>query len=85
MSLYTFEVTRLIDRPARDRKGASRLLNQQIDYYHLSYLPFVDEFVTNDVVLAETASSLILMFGLHVAVHTAAVYRSNWIRQRLLA
>jgi hypothetical protein len=84
MSLYSFEATRFIDRPANERKGASRLLNQQIDYYHLTYLPFVDEFVTDDTVLARTAADLVRIFGLSTDVHTTTSYLSAWMREQLL-
>lgn len=77
MSLYSFEATRFIDRPANEQKGASRLLNQQIDYYHLTYLPFVDEFVTDDTVLARTAADLVRIFGLSTDVHTTTSYLTH--------
>lgn len=81
--LHGCEVTRYIDRPSSERKGASRILNQQIDYYHLSYLPFVQAFVTNDAVLRETAQKLAKMFYPEVEIHDVASYHSKWMRDRL--
>jgi hypothetical protein len=83
--LYDLETKRFIDRPAHERKGAGRLLNQQIDHYHLTYLPFVDEFVTGDVVLARNATDLVRLVGLQTVVHATSSYLSEWMREQLLA
>lgn len=84
-TLYDLETKRFIDRPAHERKGPKRLLNQQIDHYHLTYLPFVDEFVTEDVVLARTAADLVRLVGLPTVVHTTSSYLREWMRAQLLA
>jgi hypothetical protein len=84
-TLYSLEMRRFIDRSNRERKGASRSLNQQIDHYHLTYLPFVDEFVTNDAVLARTAADLVRIVGLQTVVHTTSSYLNEWLRGQLLA
>jgi hypothetical protein len=82
--LFQLDVSRLIDRPSSDRKGPSRLLNQQIDYYHLSYLPFVDAFVTDDNVLRQMASELRTTFLPSRKIHTVESYRSAWNRRQLM-
>ena len=84
MTLYSYEVHRYIDRPSSERKGGRRLLNQQIDFYHLSYLPFVEVFITNDTVLGRAAADLIRIYCLPVEVETAETYLSKWIRRQLM-
>lgn len=82
-TLYGFEITRFIDRSARTRKGPSRNLNQQIDYYHLAYLPFVDGFVSNDKTLIDIARVLCDRFLPRVQVWDVDSYHRHWIRERL--
>lgn len=83
--LYEFEISRLIDRPSAERKGASRQLNQQIDYYHLSYLPFVNGFVTDDRTLRSTALVLSEQFHPSTSIYSVDEYHRSWIRNRLQA
>ncbi len=73
--LFGCERTRYIDRPTGDRKTARRYLNLQIDYYHLSYLPFVDGFVTDDAVLRDTATDLVGRFYPRVHAQAASSAR----------
>ncbi len=82
--LYSFEISRFIDRPSSERKGPSRQLNQLIDHYHLAYLPFVDTFVTDDVVLRQMASDLAAAYRPTVEVESVTSYHEKWIRQKLL-
>lgn len=82
-SLYEFENARLINRPAEDRRGPAWWLNQQIDHYHLSYLPFVDVFVTDDAVLRKTAGSLSQTFRPNVQVCSVQTFLGQWIRSSL--
>ena len=82
--LYSYEVSRFIDRPSRERKGPSRQLNQQIDHYHLSYLPFVDAFVTDDVVLHQMAKELGASYYPNVEIDDVDSYLEKWIRRKLL-
>lgn len=82
--LYSYEVNRFIDRPSSERKGPSRQLNQQIDHYHLSYLPFVDGFVTDDAVLHEMAAFLAAAYHPGVEVDSVTSYHEKWIRAKLL-
>ncbi len=83
--LFQSEMARLTDRSSTARKGASRQLNQQIDYYHLSYIPFVDGFVTEDATLRATARALCQRFRPSVKVYSIEEYHRHWIRSQLLA
>ena len=83
--LYEFEISRLVDRLSTERKGASRHLNQQIDFYHLSYIPFVDGFVTNDKALRSTALVLTERFRPLTSIYSVDEYHRSWIRDRLQA
>lgn len=61
-------------------KNSSRNLNEQIDSYHLSYLPYVQGFVTNDKGMTLLAKALNMYFGLGVKVIDANEYWELWVK-----
>lgn len=81
--LYEEEVRRSIDRPSKDRKGAKWRLNQQIDFYHLMYLPLVKKFVTDDKYLFDIAKEIVRQFNYNTEVENVAEFKSKWIKSRL--
>lgn len=80
MYLYAATRNRLIDVATRFRKGPSQMLNHQIDFYHLSYLPFVKGFITDDTYLTMVARELIDYLELDKEVVTGDEFRSRWFR-----
>jgi hypothetical protein len=83
MHLYAATRSRLIDVATRFRKGPSQMLNHQIDFYHLSYLPFVKGFITDDTYLTMVAQELIDYLDLNKEVITGDEFHSRWLRRLL--
>jgi hypothetical protein len=82
MSLYVATRDRLI-KVGKDKKGENAALNMQIDFYHLSYLPFVNEFVTNDNYLCRVAKELIKYLRLDKTVRSGQEYLNLWFHELL--
>jgi len=83
MYLYAATRNRLIGVATKFRKGPAQMLNHQIDFYHLSYLPFVDGFVTDDTYLAMITKGLIDYLSLNKKVITGDEFRTRWMRRLL--
>lgn len=65
-------------------KKVERNLNEKIDSYHLSYLPYVRGFVTSDYDLYNIAQTLSKHFDLGVEVLKPDDFWSLWLRNHLL-
>lgn len=83
MYLYAATRDRLIDVPTKYRKGKYDMLNHQIDFYHLSYLPFVDGLVTDDRYLTMVALAVVECLGLDKEIITSKDYYSRSLRNLL--
>lgn len=82
MNLYVATRNRLI-RVGKHKKGENAALNIQIDFYHLSYLPFVSELVTNDHYLREVAEEVINYFRFDKAVKSGQEHVDQWFHDLL--
>jgi len=85
MHLFVATRNRLIDVPAKYRKGPSRTLSHQIDFYHLSYLPFVKGFVTSDTYLSLVARELVSYLDLKREILNKEDFWKRWIKTHLVA
>jgi len=84
MHLFVATRDRLIDVPAKYRKGPTKTLSHQIDLYHLSYLPFVEGFVTNDAYLSLVATEVVQYLSLNKKIVSMEEFWTRWIRVHLL-
>ncbi len=84
MHLYVATRNRLITVPGlKIYKGENSMLNAQIDFYHLSYLPFTSGFVTNDKYLNMIANEIVNYFSLAKTIYTCEEYWKLWLHKLL--
>lgn len=84
MNLFVATRNRLIRVPdMKIYKNEKSTLNSQIDFYHLSYLPYVYGFVTNDKYLNLVAKELVDYLNLDKVVYTSDEYWRYWLHKIL--
>lgn len=87
MNLYVAKRKKQIISPIKsfynNQKDTKKALNEQYDFYHLTYMFFCKKFVTNDKALLEIAKCLSSNKFVNCEIYTEEEFFKSWLRESL--
>lgn len=88
MNLYVAKRRKQIIPPIKsfytNQKDTKKALNEQYDFYHLTYMFFCKKFVTNDKALIEIAKYLTKNKFVNCQIYTEEEFFKLWLKESLL-
>ena len=88
MNLYVAKRKKQIIPPIKNfyskQKDTKKALNEQYDFYHLTYMFFCNKFVTNDKALLKVAKYLTNNKFVNCQIYTEEEFFKSWLKESLL-